>query len=121
MKLLLVEDHPAVARISCDLLRDVHGHDVEHAATGVAALAAATLMTPEIVLIDLNLPDMNGYELAARLRAQPQFERTLLVALTGFGNVVDSERAAAAGIDAHFRKPMKFELLPGLKRAAAPV
>ena len=116
MKVLLVEDHPALARISCDLLRDVHGHDVHYAADGGTALSLAHANTPDIVLIDLNLPDMTGYELAARLRAQPQFERTVLVALSGFGSVLNRDAAAANGIDAQFRKPMDFGLLPTLVR-----
>src|SRR5829696_1144343 len=117
MKILLVEDHSAVARISCDLLRDVHGHVVEHADTGGKALTAAVAMLPDMILIDLNLPDMSGYELAARLRSRSEFQHTKLIALTGFGSVVDDELAATVGIDAHFRKPMDFELLPQIDRA----
>ena len=119
MKVLLVEDHPSLARISCDLLRDVHGHDVVHAATGAEAEALAESFGPEIVVIDLNLPDMTGYELAQRLRGRPQFADTVLVALTGFGNVVNAEHAQRAGFDAQYRKPMDFEELPRLKRKGA--
>lgn len=116
MKILLVEDHPGLAEISCRLLRDLYGHEVEVAATGAEALAAAGAAVPDLVLIDLNLPDMSGYDIARGLRQDPGFDRTLLVAVTGFGNVVDEERAAAAGLDAHFRKPMDFDVLDQLKR-----
>ena len=117
MKILLVEDHPALAEISCRLLRDLHGHEVSLAATGAEALAAAGLAIPDLVLVDLNLPDMTGYEIAKRLRRDPRFDRTVLVAVTGFGSVVDDEHAREAGIDAHFRKPMDFDVLDELRRA----
>ena len=116
MKILLIEDHPAVAQISCSQLREIHGHDVLHASTGEAALAAIGDFAPDLVLLDLNLPDMGGYDVATRLRADPRWAKMILVALTGFGSDVDAARATAAGIDAHFRKPMDFDLVPGMKR-----
>ena len=116
MKVLLVEDHPALARISCDLLRDVHGHDVAYAPDGKSALTIAAPFAPDIVLIDLNLPDMDGYQLAMRLRADPRLARAVLVALTGFGCALNPNDAAAAGIDALYRKPMDFGILPTLTR-----
>ncbi|HEU5078934.1 MAG TPA: response regulator [Opitutaceae bacterium] len=118
MKILLVEDHPAVAEVSCNLLREVYGHEVVHVATGKAALEALAGFCPDMVLLDVHLPDMTGYDVAVRLRAEPKWESVILVALTGFGNEVDCARATAVGIDAHFRKPMDFELLSRLKRAA---
>lgn len=117
MKVLLVEDHPTMAKLSADLLQKVHGHDVRIAANGETALTAARQFEPEIVLLDLNLPDMHGYRLAEKLRKEPKFEDTILVALTGFGITGDPEKSAAAGIDAHYRKPMDFAELTHLKRA----
>jgi len=118
MKILLVEDHLALAEMSCRLLEDVHDHQVEHAATGARALELFPDFDPELVLVDINLPDMDGYDLARRIRQLPGAERTLLVALTGFGNIIDDTSAQAAGFDAHFRKPMNFDLLPSLRRRA---
>lgn len=120
MKVLLVEDHPGLAKISCDLLRDVHGHDVRHAATGSEALEVSRKFDPDVVLLDLNLPDMHGYRLAEQLRTRPEFDRTVLVALTGFGITGDPKQSAAVGIDAHYRKPMNFEELEGIKRSRPP-
>lgn len=120
MKVLLVEDHPGLAKVSCDLLRQVHGHEVEHAANAQAALAAAMKHVPDIVLIDLSLPDMHGYRLAEQLRAQPCFDRTILVALTGYGITGDAERSRAAGLDAHYRKPMDFSELTRIQRYYPP-
>jgi CheY-like chemotaxis protein len=116
MRVLLVEDHPIVAEVSCNVLREVHDHMVEHASNGKDALAMAERFQPEIILIDVNLPDMDGYQLAAQLRAQPQFDETVLIALTGIGHWNNPKRAADSGIDAHFTKPMDFGLLETLKR-----
>lgn len=116
MRVLLVEDHAALARISTDLLRDVYGHEVQYAPNGRAALDLVAAVVPDIVLIDLNLPDMDGYELAAQLRANPRFDAAVLIALSGFGKTLNDAAATAAGIDAQFRKPMDFSLLATLKR-----
>jgi CheY-like chemotaxis protein len=116
MKILLVEDHDGLAQVSCDLLRDRYGHDVEHAKSGQAALECAGKSVFDVVLIDLNLPDMHGYRLAERLREKPEFANTILVALTGYGLTGDAERSSAVGIDAHYRKPMDFSELPQIRR-----
>ena len=116
MKILLVEDHPALAKMTTSLLSEVHDHHVETVSTGEAALMLASDFHPEIVLSDINLPGMDGYELAKRLRRIPALTRTVLVALTGFGNLIDEKRVGSAGFDTHFRKPMDFDLLPTLKR-----
>ncbi len=116
MKILLVEDHAALAEMSCRLLRDVHNHEVEHAATGAAALAVLPSFAPDIVLIDLHLPDTTGHDLAGRMRQNQPNAGLILIALTGFGGIVDETTARAAGFDAVFRKPMDFEILPTLTR-----
>lgn len=116
MRVLLVEDHPGLAKISCDLLRDLYGHNVEHVSNGAAAFAAAMKKIPDLILLDLNLPDMHGYNLAKKIRAESCFERTAIVALTGHGITGNPERSKAAGIDAHFRKPMDFSDLPRIRR-----
>jgi CheY-like chemotaxis protein len=115
MKILLVEDHPGLAKISCDLLRERYCHEVEHAATGARAFAAAMKNPPDLILLDLSLPDMHGYRLAEKLRAQPSLDRTLIVALTGHGITGTPALSKAAGIDAHYRKPMDFSELTKLR------
>lgn len=116
MKILLVEDHPGVAEMSSRVLRELYGHEVHWAETGAQALKAASLEKPELVLIDLNLPDMSGFEVARTLRSNPVFDHTLLVAVTGFGTFVNDEMAKEAGLDAFFRKPLDFDMLEHLKR-----
>lgn len=117
MKILLVEDHATLAEISCSQLRELHGHEVLHAGTGCAALAALPAFQPDLVLLDVHLPDMNGYDIVRQLRADPHWDAVVCVALTGAGNEVDRRLAAEVGIDAYFRKPMDFEVLPTLPRA----
>jgi CheY-like chemotaxis protein len=114
MKVLLVEDHPGLAKVSCDLLRQHYGHEVHHAPTGQAALEIAAAVAPDLVLLDLSLPDMHGYRVADSLRKLPGGERPVLVALTGYGLTGDEARSQEVGIDAHFRKPMDFAELARL-------
>lgn len=121
MKVLLVEDHAGLAKISCDLLRDIFGHQVEHVSTGQAAYEMALKFMPDLVLLDLSLPDMHGYRLAEQLRAQRCFDRTILVALTGYAMTGDPEHSKAAGIDAHYRKPMDFSELVRIRRQSSTV
>ena len=119
MKILLVEDHPGMAQVSCNVLRNVHGYEVEHVTTGQAALAALDKNVPDMILLDLSLPDMHGYRLAEQLRSQRHFDRIPIVALTGYGITGDAVRSAAVGIDAHFRKPMDFGILSEIRRPAS--
>ena len=119
MKILLVEDHAALAQISCSQLREIHEHEVVHVTNGKSALAALVDFRPDVVLLDLNLPDMTGYDVAATVRANAEWSSIVLVALTGFGSDVDPLRAEANGIDAHYRKPMDFDALPHIRRRSA--
>ena len=118
MKILLVEDHPGLAKISCDLPRDLFCHEVEHATRGARVFKAAIQNPPDFVLLDLNLPDMHGYRLAEKLRAQPCLDRTLIVALTGHGITGNPTLSKAVGIDAHYRKPMDFSELTKIRENA---
>jgi CheY-like chemotaxis protein len=87
------------------------GHEVASAYTAEDALAIAPAFAPEVALLDVGLPRMDGYELAARLRALPGFDRVYLVALTGYGQPGDRERALAAGFDNHLVKPAEYRAL----------
>jgi DNA-binding response OmpR family regulator len=100
MKILLVEDHPFLAKVTSDALREIYDHDVEYAATATAALELASSHQFDTVLIDINLPDFDGYQLAAKLRELAHFEGTTLIAVTGIGNLIQPELADASGFDA---------------------
>jgi CheY-like chemotaxis protein len=88
---------------------------VEH--DGVAGLAAARDMNPDVVLLDIGLPKMDGLEVARALRARGDGPR-LLVAMTGFGQAEDRARTAAAGFDHHLTKPVDPNLLQSLMQTA---
>src|SRR5262245_58426756 len=99
MKILLVEDHKLLAQITCSQLCEIHGHDVDHAPTAAAAMELASKVKFDVVLLDLNLPDLDGYTLATKLRALGGFGGTVIASLTGMGSHADPERAVASGID----------------------
>jgi signal transduction histidine kinase len=121
LRVLIVEDNPDIAET---LAMVVHagGHDVvvEHAAP--AALDAARRVEPDVCLLDIGLPDMNGYELAQHLRATPHGKAATLVAITGYGRAEDRAAALRAGFDHHLVKPVDIDtlgrILAGVARRA---
>jgi CheY-like chemotaxis protein/two-component sensor histidine kinase len=104
-RVLVVEDNVGSAKIMGRMLNRFWGHEVALAHDGLAALDVARGFHPDIVLLDIGLPGISGYEVARRLRAEPQFEQTLLVALSGYGTAEDRKRSSDAGIDVHLVKP----------------
>jgi CheY-like chemotaxis protein len=109
-RVLVVDDHEDSTE-SLGLLLRLMGHDVRLAADGPAALRAAEEFSPEIVILDIGLPGMDGYEVAARLRERPQFSATRLIALTGYGQEEDRQRSREVGFEAHLIKPIEMESL----------
>jgi CheY-like chemotaxis protein len=107
--ILVVEDDEDSALLMGEVLRE-HGFTVEIAHDGVTALETATRCSPDIGVLDLGLPDMDGFELARRLRQLPETgPRMQLVALSGYGSAEDVREAHAAGFNLHLTKP----ILPG--------
>jgi PAS domain S-box-containing protein len=105
-RVLVVDDDPAVAD-SMTVLLQIDGHDVKAAATGQEAMEIARTFHPQLVLVDIGLGDMDGYEVARRLRAQqPEGERMCLVAVTGYGHDEARTRSEDAGFDQHLVKPV---------------
>jgi CheY-like chemotaxis protein len=109
LNVLVVEDHPDVATSTVQILR-LAGHDVRLAMDGVAALAVARDAEPDVVLLDIGLPGMDGYELALRL-AGLRDRKPYLIAVSGYSGEAVERRSAAAGIDMHLAKPADPELL----------
>ncbi|NEX22975.1 response regulator [Thiorhodococcus mannitoliphagus] len=109
-RILMVEDDPDVAD-SCALLLGLLGQEVEWAADGPAALAAVERFRPDLILLDLGLPGMDGFEVARRLRATAPGRTARLAALTGWGQAKDIDRTRDLGFDAHFTKPLDSETL----------
>jgi PAS domain S-box-containing protein len=110
-RVLVVDDDPAVAD-SMSVLLQIDGHDVRTAASGEAALQLAHSFRPQLVLLDIGLQGVDGYEVARRLRAQQAAgERISLVAVTGYGHEAARTRSADAGFDHHLVKPVCPETL----------
>jgi len=113
LRILIVDDNVDTAR-SLKLLLSMEGHEVEIAHDGLATLKVADSFRPDVILLDIGLPRMDGYEVARRLRARPDMQRALLVALTGYGQDDDRRRSQEAGFSAHLVKPVRLEILQAL-------
>ncbi|HKY93415.1 MAG TPA: response regulator, partial [Nevskiaceae bacterium] len=113
LRILLVEDN-ADARESLHILLEMLGHDVHEAADGRSGVEMTLRLKPDIALIDIGLPELDGYEVARALRAQGASLR--LVAVTGYGQPDDVQKARQAGFDRHLVKPIT---LPDLERELA--
>jgi signal transduction histidine kinase len=112
-RVLVVDDQTASAE-TLTLLLEMEGFEVRVACDGHQALAAARTFRPEAVLLDIGLPGMSGFEVAARLREDPASRQALLVALTGYGEPESRARAAQAGFDVHMVKPADVDRLLAL-------
>jgi CheY-like chemotaxis protein len=102
---LVVEDLQDAANSMAFLLK-LWGYEPVIAYDGERALEAATTVRPDVVLLDIGLPRIDGYEVARRFRQLPGMDTALLLAITGYGQEADVQRCKEAGIDRHFLKPM---------------
>ncbi len=110
LHILIVEDQPDCAESMALLLR-MYGHEVECAANGPTALAKARIDKPDVVLLDLGLPGMSGFDVAQQLNSQRPRKTPLLIAVTGYGQEQDRRHSAEAGMDLHLVKPIDPEQL----------
>ena len=119
-RILLIDDNVDAAD-SLKLLLKLGGHDVEVAYNGRDGLLRARAFAPDIVLCDIGLPDMSGYEVARAMRADPALGGIMLAALTGYARPVDIRKAQQAGFDAHLAKPLTPQALDSVfVQAASP-
>ncbi len=109
-RILLSDDYEPARKAVARLLRFM-GHEIATAADGSETLEVAATFKPELILLDINMPGMNGYEVAKVLRNQPAHAETVLVALTGYGQPEDISRALAAGFNGHIVKPLDPDAL----------
>jgi signal transduction histidine kinase/CheY-like chemotaxis protein len=116
LRVLVVDDNEDAVDILADLLRML-GHVVRTAADGQAALVAADEFLPDVVLCDIGLPLLDGYEVVAALRTRPQHAAARFVALTGYGREEDRVRSHAAGFHAHLVKPFDLDKLAAVLAA----
>jgi CheY-like chemotaxis protein len=115
-KVLVVDDNVDAA-VTVSALLKAWGHDVQTVYNGPAALETARGFRPDVVLLDIGLPGLSGYDVARKLRAEGIHDRVLITALTGYGQAEDRERAHAAGFDYHLTKPPDTAILEALLAA----
>jgi len=117
LRILVVDDNLDQAHSTAMLLGS-SGHAVRVAHTGPTALDVAAEFEPDVVLLDIGLPELDGYEVARRLREQPRFRNLRLVAITGYSQESDRRRSRAAGFDHHLVKPVDLQKLQEVLPAA---
>jgi len=119
-RILVVDDNPVNRKLACNLL-ELEGHTVaqaEDAPSALAVLAAGAL--PDLILMDIALPGMDGLTLTRQLRADPRYHAVPIVALTAFAMKGDEQKALAAGCDGYIAKPIDTRRFPGQVRAHLP-
>jgi two-component system cell cycle response regulator DivK len=110
-KILYIEDNSG-NRLLVKRILAVEGHEILEAADGREGLRIAAENAPDLVLVDINLPDIDGYEVTARLRQMPAMERIPIVALTANALRGDREKSLEAGCDGYIQKPLDVDMLP---------
>jgi CheY-like chemotaxis protein len=113
LRVVVVDDNRDIAD-TCAAVLELSGHRVITAYSGEAALLVAETFRPDVMLLDIGLPDMDGYQLATRIRKTPWGRATVLVAVTGWGQEKDKDRAFDAGFDHHLTKPIDPAALESL-------
>ena len=112
-RVLVVDDNRDAADMLAVMLQ-MFGHDVQAVYSGHSALETAVESRPDFVLLDIGLPDIDGYEVARRLREQPQTKDVMLIAVTGYGQDSDRQRSQEAGFDHHLVKPVEAQKVEDL-------
>jgi CheY-like chemotaxis protein len=112
-RVLVADDFPESAQLLARLLRQ-DGNDVRVALDGHEAVETAASFQPDIVLLDIAMPKLSGYEAARKIRQQPWGKKTILIALTGWGQQQDRRRTREAGFDVHLTKPVNYQAIAKL-------
>ena len=111
---VLVADDNEDAGESLAMLLRLDGYEVQVANNGTDALALFDRMLPDVVILDIGMPGLSGYEVAGRIRERDAGKEAMLIAVTGWGQQADKARASQAGFDHHFTKPVEPESLSAL-------
>lgn len=110
LRVLIVDDNVDAAAV-LGLMLEMEGHTIERAHTGASGLQRAIESTPDVIVLDIGLPDVNGRDVVRQLKAEPGLEKTLFIALSGFGQEKDVEESLSAGFDVHLSKPVSYGTL----------
>ncbi len=110
LRVLVVDDNVDTV-LGFSMLLKAHGHDVRTAYSGLDVLQIAREFHPQVIMLDIGLPGLNGYEVAKQIRAEPDGKEILLIALTGYGQESDRRSSRNAGFDHHLVKPARFDEL----------
>lgn len=112
-KILVVDDNHDSA-LSLAMMLSIMGHDTRTAHDGESAVSSAETFQPDVVLLDIGLPKLNGYEVAQRIREQPWGTSMYLIAVTGWGQDEDRQRSSEVGLNLHMVKPVEPSALEKL-------
>jgi CheY-like chemotaxis protein len=118
---IMIADDNRDSADAMKMLLKLSGHDVHIAHSGAEALAVAKRVRPDIGILDIGMPDIDGYHVAERIRHEAWGKEIMLIAVTGWGQDADKRRALAAGFDHHLTKPIEFENLKQLFDRSPPV
>jgi CheY-like chemotaxis protein len=118
---ILIADDNADAADSLAMLLEMDGHSVTVVRDGREALASIEAAKPDVMLLDIGMPEIDGYEVARRVRGDSRNQSILLIAVTGWGQESDKARATAAGFDLHFTKPVEPPWLLEILRSELPL
>ncbi len=111
LRLLIIDDNEDLAECLSAFIAETAGHDIRVAHSGAAGVEAACVFRPDVILLDIGLPDIDGYEVATRLRREAGLGNAALIALTGYSSEQHRQRADAAGFDRYFVKPVDYDAL----------
>jgi CheY-like chemotaxis protein len=117
-RVLVVDDNPDAAK-SLAMLLELSGNDVQVAHDGAAAVARVDAFMPDLILMDIGMPTMNGYDACHAIRQKPGGKQIKMLALTGWGQETDRLRSSEAGFDAHLVKPVDIDALKSLLKESA--
>jgi CheY-like chemotaxis protein len=116
-RILVVDDNNEAADITAELL-NLQGYQTSVAYTGMQGLESARTFQPDVVLLDLGMPGVDGYQVAAALRALPDFDHVALIAFTAWGDAATRQRVISTGFDGHMIKPASLDIITAAIKAA---